>query len=301
MTHLPRGVIAPLLTPFEDDLSVARDLFVGHARRLLDQGCAGLAPFGTTGEALSLGVDERIEAFRALVDAGIPAGRMIPGTGLTSLADTVRISRACLALGAAAVMTLPPFFYKGVGEDGLHAYFAALVAALGPSARICLYHIPQVAGVGLPVPLVARLKRDFPGEIVAIKDSSGDWENTVRLLEIPGLLVYPGTELALERALPLGAPGCISASANLNAPALSRHFAALAAGRPDEALADRVRAVRLALQGADFIAAQKRVLALATGEPRWANVRPPLDPMPAEPGARLRRELGALLDAGQPA
>ena len=296
MSEFPRGLIAPNLTPFEDDLSVATDLYVSHARHLLQTGCAGLAPFGTTGEALSVGIDERIETMRAMREAGLPMERMIPGTGLTSLADTVRLGRACLDLGCAGVMVLPPFYYKTVAEVGLHAYFAALVAELGPAARICLYHIPRVSGVGLPPSLVARLRADFPEQIVAIKDSSGDADNLGQLLEIPGLTVYPGSELLLEQAMARGGPGCITATANLNAPALAEHVAALAAGQAEASRADAIRSVRLTLQASDMITGQKRLLALASGDARWANVRPPFLPMPEEEGRRLRDELAPHLD-----
>ncbi|MDH3777982.1 MAG: dihydrodipicolinate synthase family protein, partial [Gammaproteobacteria bacterium] len=145
-----RGLIAPILTPFNDDLTIASDLYVEHAKWLFDQGCAGIAPFGTTGEALSVGIDERIAAIRALVDAGIDPSRMIPGTGLSNIADTARLSRACLDMGCAAVMTLPPFYYKTVTEAALYRYFEQLITAIGPAARIFLYHIPPIAIVGIP-------------------------------------------------------------------------------------------------------------------------------------------------------
>jgi 4-hydroxy-tetrahydrodipicolinate synthase len=128
MTYSPiRGVLVPLLTPFDGDMTVATDLYVAHAKTLLDQGCAGLVPFGTTGEALSVGVDERIAAVRALVDGGIDPAVMIPGTGLSNVADTARLSRACLDMGCSGVMTLPPFYYKGVSEEGLHRHFVQLL------------------------------------------------------------------------------------------------------------------------------------------------------------------------------
>jgi 4-hydroxy-tetrahydrodipicolinate synthase len=169
MTSFPiRGVLVPLLTPFNDDMTVANDLYVDHAQRLLGQGCAGLVPFGTTGEALSVGIDERIDAIRALVNAGIDPALMIPGTGLSNVADTVRLSRACLDMGCAAVMTLPPFYYKGVSEAGLYRHFVQLVEAIGEDARIFLYHIPPIAIVGIPVTLAARLHAEFPGQIVGI-------------------------------------------------------------------------------------------------------------------------------------
>ena len=190
-----RGVIAPLLTPFNDDLSIATDLYVTHAHWLFEQGCAGIAPFGTTGEALSVGIDERIAAIRVLAESGIDPARMIPGTGLSNVADTARLSRACLDVGCAGVMTLPPFYYKAVTEDGLYRYFEQFLDAVGENARVYLYHIPQIAIVGIPPTLAARLHGAFPGQIVGIKDSSGDWENTRALLGIDELIVYQAPHL----------------------------------------------------------------------------------------------------------
>ncbi|MDH3611743.1 MAG: dihydrodipicolinate synthase family protein [Gammaproteobacteria bacterium] len=288
-----RGVIAPLLTPFNDDLSVATSLYVAHAKSLFDQGCAGVAPFGTTGEALSVGIDERIAAIRDLIDGGIDPAGMIPGTGLSNVADTARLSRACLDMGCAAVMTLPPFYFKSVTDDGLYQYFEQLIAAIGPDARIYLYHIPPIAIVGVPPALAARLHADFPEQVVGIKDSSGDWDNTRALLDIDGMIVYPGSELPLLDALELGAPGCITATANINAADIARivdlyERGDIAAAR---VLHETVKRFRLLMQDYDPIPAQKRLLAIATGDARWANVRPPLTAMSAEAG----RELAAIL------
>jgi 4-hydroxy-tetrahydrodipicolinate synthase len=292
------GLIAPILTPFNDDLSVATDLYVAHAKRLLDQGCAGIAPFGTTGEALSVGIDERIDAIQKLIDSGIDAAQMIPGTGLSNIADTARLSRACLDMGCAAVLTLPPFYYKSVTEDGLYNYFSQLIATIGPDARIYLYHIPPIAIVGVPPTLAARLFADFPEQIIGIKDSSGDWDNTRALLDIEGLIVYPGSELPLLDALQLGAPGCITATANINANDIVRVMELRATGdiAGAKALHETVKRFRILVQQHDPIPAQKRLLAIATGDARWANVRPPLTAMPQNAGHDLeeilKREFG---------
>jgi len=297
-TAPPRGVIVPLLTPFNDDLTIATDLYVRHARWLFEQGCAGLAPFGTTGEALSVGIDERIAAIRSLVDAGIDPARMIPGTGLSNVADTARLSRACLDLGCVAVMTLPPFYYKAVGEEGLYRYFEQLLAAIGSDARLYLYHIPPIAVVGIPPALAARLHANFPGNVVGIKDSSGDWNNTRELLDIEGLIVYPGSEMPLIDALERGAPGCISATANLNARAIGavvQHYDCGDIGTARDAH-ETVKRFRQAIEPLGPIPAQKRLLALASGDSRWANVRPPLLAMGERDGqalaARIRAEFG---------
>lgn len=288
-----RGVFVPILTPFNDDMSIATDLYVELAKDLFAKGCAGLAPFGTTGEALSVGIDERIDAIRALIDGGVDPSRMIPGTGLSNVTDTARLSRACLDLGCAAVMTLPPFYYKGVGEDGLYRYFVNLVEATGPDARIFLYHIPPVAIVGIPPALVARLHADFPEQIVGIKDSSGDWDNTRQLFDIDGLVVYPGSELPLLEALELGGPGCISATANLNVAAIAELVQLYDNGELESARSqyDSVRQVRLAVQDYGPIPAQKRLLAMETGDARWANVRPPLMPLTEQAGRELKAVL----------
>lgn len=285
----PKGVIAPILTPFNDDLSIATDLYVRLAHQLLDQGCAGLAPFGTTGEALSVGIDERIAAVRALVDGGIDPALLIPGTGLSNVTDTARLSRACLDMGCLAVMTLPPFYFKGVSEDGIYRYFAELVAQIGEAARIFLYHIPPVAIVGIPPALAARLHADFPERVVGIKDSSGDWDNTCQLFEIDGLIVYPGSELPLIEALELGGPGCISATANVNAQAIANVARLYTDGDIEAAMLaqEAVKSVRMTIQDYGPIPAQKRLLAIETGDCRWANVRPPLDALGEQSGREL--------------
>jgi 4-hydroxy-tetrahydrodipicolinate synthase len=201
-------------------------------------------------------------------------------------------------------MTLPPFYYKGVSEEGLYRYFVRLMEAIGDDARIFLYHIPPVAIVGIPVALAARLHEEFPQQIVGIKDSSGDWDNTRALLGIDGLVVYPGSELPLVEALELGAPGCISATANLNGAAIADLINAHFDGDNERVreLQQRVRQFRLLLQDYAPIPAQKRLLALETGDARWANVRPPFLEMPDAEGRALldtlRREFAFEIAAG---
>jgi 4-hydroxy-tetrahydrodipicolinate synthase len=281
-SRVPRGVIAPILTPFNDDFTIATDLYVAHARHLLDTGCAAIAPFGTTGEALSVGIDERLAAIRALIDGGVDPGKMIAGTGLSNVRDTARLSRGCLELGCVAVMTLPPFYFKDVTEEGLYSYFEQLLAAIGPAARILLYHIPPVAIVGISPRLVARLHRVFPEQIVGIKDS-----------------VYPGSELPLLDALELGASGCISATANLNGSAIGRVIELYDSGQLDaaRALHDEVMRFREAVQNYSPIPAQKRLLAISSGDQRWARVRPPLTPMSEENGRKLAARLATIRES----
>ena len=276
MTQAIRGVIAPNLTPFNADLTIAEDLYLDHAEWLIDQGCAGLAPFGTTGEALSIGIEERLALLEKMC-ARIDPARIIPGTGLTSLPDTVRLTQHAVDMGCAGAMTLPPFYFKGVPDDGLFDYFSWLIRAVDRSAlKIYLYHIPQVAGVGIPPSVASRLHREFPDIVVGIKDSSGDWSNTEQLLAIDGLIVYPAQETTLVEGDRLGAAGCISATANLNPANISKLISSIDAGAVDQELNEQVAAFRKTVAGAGPIPAQKALLAHWTQDDRWARLRPPL-------------------------
>jgi len=287
------GLIAPLLTPFDDKLALDQQKFNALAKRLLDTGCSGLAPFGTTGEALSVSHSERKAALQGLVEAGIDPAVMIPGTGLCNLPDTVDLCQHAIELGCAGVMTLPPFYFKGMSDEGLFAYFARLIDLVNDDRlKIYLYHIPQVSGVGLSIPLVTRLHAAFPEIIVGIKDSSGDWENTKALLSIDRLIVYPGAELPVIDAIRLGAPGCISATANLNSSDIAEVIALCHEGSWDaaEEKHKKVCAVRMLFQDYAPIPAQKALLARQLDQPTWNNLRPPMQPMAAD-------KLNALADA----
>ena len=273
-----KGLIAPILSPFNDDLSFNQELYNELVAELLSTGCSGLAPFGTTGEALSISSAERMAAIEGLIASGVDPKLVIPGTGLCNLPETIALSRHAMDLGCAGVMTLPPFYFKGMGDDGYFDYFERLIDGVDhPELKIYLYHIPQVSGVGLSIELVTRLRAAYPDIIVGIQDRSGDWDNTRRLLAIDGLIVYPGAELPVIDAIRLGGPGCISATANLNGGDIAKVIELCQAGQWDEAEAQHksVREVRLLFQDYAPIPAQKALLARRTGEARWNNLRPP--------------------------
>ena len=274
-----KGLIAPILSPFDNDLKFNQNMYNDLAHDLLENGCSGLAPFGTTGEALSLSNKERMNALEGLLNSGIKANQLIPGTGLCNFPDTVMISKHALDLGCHGVMTLPPFYFKGMSDEGLFDYFEKLIEEINHSKlKIYLYHIPQVSGVGLSIDLVSKLKKSYPDIVVGIKDSSGNWENTKSLLGIDDLVVYPGAELPVIEAIKLGAPGCISATANLNGGDISKviNFCHDNEWEKAEDLHKKVTKVRLLFQDYAPIPAQKGLLAKKTKINEWLNVRPPL-------------------------
>jgi len=208
MTQRIRGVLSPVVTPFKADLSPDRERFIAHCKWLLSQNC-GLAVFGTTSEANSLSVEERSTLLDALVAAGVDTSRMMPGTGCCSITETVKLTAQAVKHGCAGVLMLPPFYYKGVSEEGLYRYFSEVVQRVGDARlKIYLYHIPPVAQVGYSLDLVGRFIKTYPETVVGLKDSSGDWSNTAALLDrFPGFAVFPGSEVFLLDALRKGKPG----------------------------------------------------------------------------------------------
>lgn len=294
----PQGTIAPILTPFENDGRIARDLWISHARWVLDQGAHFLSPFGTTGEALSVSLRERMQALEWLVEAGISPGRLMPGTGVTALAETVELTAHAVGLGCAGVMVLPSFFYTAASDNGQARYYSELIGRVAnPAMRMILYHIPQNSGVAVSPALTARLSEAFPDVVVAYKDSAGDWNNTAAVIAAaPRVAVFPSSEAQLTKGLANGAAGCISATVNLNAAAIRALYDAALAGEDTTDADAAIKAFRKIIQDAGLIAAMKAVLAVRSGDRRWLNLRAPHENVTQATGEALLAALGPLAD-----
>ena len=276
MSDLSTGVFAPVITPFHTDLSPDTERFTALCRKLIGEGCDGLVPFGTTSEANSLSIEERMDLLEAAIEGGVAASRLIVGTGLSAIPETVRLTSHAVGLGCAAVLLLPPYYYKGMSDQGLfRAYDEVIERVADDALRIYLYHIPKVSGVAISPELITMLRKAYPDTVIGIKDSSGDWDNTRMLLEdFPGLRVFPGNELIMLDALRLGAVGCITATANVNAAGLARLYAGWQGDDADSLQAD-VSSVRRAVQSQAMIPALKQIIARRDGDDGWLTVRPP--------------------------
>src|SRR5467141_2966732 len=273
------GVLAPVVTPFMRDLSPDRERYVRHCKWLLANGCRGLAVFGTNSEANSLSVDERMVLLETLIQEGVPAAALMPGTGCCALTDSVRLTAHAVKLGCGGALMLPPFYYKGVSDDGLFKSFAEVIERVGDRRlRIYLYHIPPVSQVGITVGLIERLLKAYPGIIAGAKDSSGDWNNTKAYLDNfakAGFDVFPGSETFLLQGLRHGGVGCISATANVNPGAIAGLFATWQAEDADTQQG-RLNEIRGIFARHPMIPALKAAIAHYGGDASWTTVRPPL-------------------------
>jgi 4-hydroxy-tetrahydrodipicolinate synthase len=289
------GVLSPVVTPFKSDLSPDADRLVSHCQWLLSNDVS-LAVFGTNSEANSLSVDEKLGLLDHLVGAGVTPARMMPGTGCCAITDSVRLTAHAVKLGCAGVLMLPPFYYKGVSDEGLFRNFCEIIERVGDTRlRIYLYNIPPVSQVAITVALIERLLKSYPGIIAGAKDSSGDWDNTKAYLDNfagHGFDVFPGAETFLLQGLRNGAVGCISATANVNPRAISRLFASWKDADAD-AQQQRLNEVRGIFARYPMIPSLKAAIAHHSGDASWLTVRPPLVELTSKQRSSLVSELDA--------
>lgn len=290
----PKGVYVAALTPLAEDLSVDTAATVEHYRWLLEEGCDGIVCLGTTGEANSFSLDERLTLLDALAETELPE-KMVVGTGCCALPDTVRLTKKALDIGAAGVLVLPPFYYKGVSDDGLYAAFAETIERVADERlRLYLYHFPRMTNIDMSLDLIGRLIDAYPQTVIGIKNSSGDWANMEAQIDaFPGFDVFPGSEQFLLPALRKGAPGCMSATLNVLAPQTAELYAKWREDDAD-ALQEHLSALRQTIGQTPPIPTMKALLAERSGRSAWRQVRPPLRPITAEQARKVRGDLEAM-------
>jgi 4-hydroxy-tetrahydrodipicolinate synthase len=272
------GVIAAVATAVDETGApdIARSTKL--ARFLLDTGCDGLNVLGTTGEATSFSLDQRKTVMSAYKAAGLPLDRLMVGTGAAATADAVALTRHAAELGFAGALILPPFYYKGVPDDGLAAYIAAIVKATSDRPiPIYLYHFPSQSGLPWHVKLIARLLEAHPGRIVGLKDSSGDMPYAREAAGVQkSFKVFPSTEACLIEARSGIFAGCISATANLNADLCQKAWAS-----GDTAAQDAAVTIRKLFDGKALVPGVKALLAHIHADAAWTRTKPPLATFPA--------------------
>ena len=277
-TKTMSGVIAAIATPIDETGAPDLARAIKLARFLLDNGCNGLNVLGTTGEATSFSLAERKSVMDAYKANGLPLERLMVGTGAAAVSDAVALTKHAAELGFAGALVLPPFYYKGVPDDGLAAYIDTLVQATASAPiPIYLYHYPAMSGLPWRVALIDRLLKAHPTRIVGLKDSSGDMAYARAAAAVkPGFAVFPSTEAALIEARRGEFAGCISATANLNADLCARAWAT-----GDTVALEAAVAIRKLFEGKPLVPGVKALLAHIHGDPALARTKPPLAMFPA--------------------
>ena len=289
------GVLSPVLTPFTKDLKPDSKRLVELCHWLSSQNVA-LVLFGTTSEANSLSLEEKISLLDDLIDAGINPSLLMPGTGCCSLTETVQLTSHAVELGCKGTLILPPFFYKDISDDGLLRSYAETIERVGNSAlKIYLYHIPPVSGVSISLDLIERLIIRYPNVIAGVKDSSGNWDNTQSILERQwdDFRVFAGSERFLLQTMRAGGTGCISATANINPNAIYNLYKEWKSDRADN-LQEQLNQVRTVLESYPMIPALKSVISYYSNHPDWTIVRPPFISLEKETQKELIQKLKSL-------
>jgi 4-hydroxy-tetrahydrodipicolinate synthase len=281
-----KGIIAAVLTPVDERFEPDAARALPYYRDLLERGCDGLNLLGTTGEAMSFSVQRRSGFMESIASSGLPMQRLMVGTGAASLDDAVALTACAFACGFAAALIMPPFFFRDAADDGILAFYAALLARTNPPRRgVFLYNFPRMSGVTFRPPLVARLIDEFPEAIGGMKDSSNDARLQAQILEAHhDFAAFPGSESDLLAAKRRGIAGCISGSV-----ALWPELAQAVFRDENEAQAQRLAQLRGTLDGVPFIPAVRYLTARQRNDPDWERAMPPQRSLTAEE----RRAFGA--------
>jgi len=277
------GVITASLTPLSNDLNINHDKLFQHCNWLMNNGNNGVLLMGTTGEANSFSVDERIELLEELIDRGFPAKKLMVGTGCCNLPETVKLSKHAQSIGVGGVLLLPPFYYKNVSDKGLKQYFDLVINEVADnSVRFYLYHFPKMSMIPFSLKLLEDLISDYPENIIGIKDSGGDFENMKLMIDnFPGFHVFAGTERYLNDILNYGGAGSISASTNLTCNLAGNIYKSWQEKNVDE-LQNELNGLRGRIEKFPMISIIKQVWFLKSGEKEWLNMRPPNIPVGVE-------------------
>lgn len=269
------GVIAAVPTPIDANGQPDTAAFVAHGSWALANGCDGLNVLGTTGEATSFSPSQR-EAVMTAAAGALDGAKLMVGTGTTDIATTIHLTRLAHKLGFAGALVLPPFYYKGVSDDGLANWFDALVAGTNDAPiSLFLYNFPQMTGLTFSPELVARMKAAHPDRLVGAKDSSGDLTYAAELAKIADFDVFPSNEAALAQAGRDGYAGCVSATTNLTGSIAQE----LWNNQDDAELAKSVLDARLAISAQPLIPAIKYLVGQTHGQSGFERVLPPMLPL----------------------
>jgi 4-hydroxy-tetrahydrodipicolinate synthase len=270
------GIYAASLTPFHANGACDYEAYAAHCKDLMAQGCSGVVLFGTTGEGPSFTVAERQEGIQAMIERGVDPKKSIVSVGCPSIEDTVKLTQSALSAKCAAVLMMPPYFFKNVSDAGIIAFYREVIQKVNnPDLKIFLYHIPQYSGVRISLDIIRTLHGEFPNTVIGMKESEGNFELVQAVLkEFPHFQLLVGNEAMIAEAVSLGAAGAVSGIANI-CPQL---ICSLYNGKDRQ---HEIEAFKKILKNYPFIPAVKSIMEQKKGAP-WSLMRPPLAPLTSE-------------------
>ncbi len=259
---MKNGLYAALLTPMHEDLSCDIGELTRHAKSLIEEGCAGIVLFGTTGEGASFSLDEKLFILKGVINAGISPEKIVIANGSSNIPDTAALIKEALYLGCTHALVAPPSFYKNISDEGVISFYKEVIKRVNnESLQLLLYHIPQLSGVPITLNVIKALKSKV---VIGIKESEGNLAFTKEILQnFPDFQVFVGKESTLLEAMNLGASGAICGLANL----FPKELLSLYAKKP-------ISLPQIQM-GRHFIASFKKVMQERHGN-AWHALRPPL-------------------------
>ena len=212
-----KGIYAASMSILNKNLSLNIGKTISHAEKIVDQGCHGVAIFGSTGQSQLISVSEKISLLNSLSDSRHKDKYLI-GTGLNSLSETINLMKIASSLNFDNFLIMPPAYYK-YGDKEVIDFYSRIIDAM-PNSKIVLYNFEKLCGYKFSISCVEKLVKRFPKQIIGVKDSS---YNLYENLKIKNFSVMPGSETKLLKGLELGCNGIITATCNVTA-SISRKF-----------------------------------------------------------------------------
>ena len=279
--HKINGVFSAALTPINEDFSINLNLYLSHCHWLLKQNLTGLGVFGTTGEANSFNIEEKIQALEYLINNNISPNLLMPGTGQCSISDTVKFTKKCSALKVRAVLVLPAFFYKDVSEEGVVEYYKRVIEEVeDDDLQYILYNIPQMSGVPITFEVIERLTKLYPNNVVGMKDSSGNLDNMLKVTKFfSGFSLFSGHDSLALKVTKHGGAGAITATSNISGRLLSfivknfKNESSIENFRDLQLLQEKIRQT---LTTHEPVSALKAFMSVKYNKIEWNRVNPPL-------------------------
>jgi len=282
---IKKGIYAASLSVFNEDLTLDVDSTIKHAEKIIKNGAHGVCLLGSTGFAQYIDISSKKKLFDKM-NGNKFIDNFIVGTGSNSLIENINLMKHALENGIDRFLLMPPAYYK-YSDEGVYSYYANIIQKI-PESKIILYNFEKLSGYKFDIKIIERLVKDFPRQIVGVKDSS---YNLYENLKIPNFMIFPGSETKLLKGLKLGCSGIISAICNVTAPLARKVFDDFNNNKK-QTLNERLCAIREVFDKSNLISGLHSFLSFE--DKKYKIVLPPLSLLSLKEEKKLMIELKKL-------